>query len=286
MFNFLVTATNGAWDQPGYEYDRSRFLEYTSDDIANSFRELKDPQIKALTEMPCLFAYEGTDRPMRFGRLKKVKLRNNGRLLYIEPEFDLRVPPIHFEQIKALQSALDIRGWEISRTHWAIKDEDLFHVLTSADLIPVDTASTKVAKADLPPVSAPEAQVNSVGTFIEHVLNINHGGREVYYRGHSNRTKYRLEPAIFRKDERGNFIYRDAEDRMYRELLVSNSVDFQGDVYTLDRLVRMQHYSMPTRLLDITSNPLIALYFACKSNLEHDGEVVVFSMDQPAASPI
>jgi len=112
------------------------------------------------------------------------------------------------------------------------------------------------------------------------VFRLNHGGKEVFYRGHSNGKKYRLEPSIFRKDERGNFTYRDVEDRMYRELLVSNSVDFAGDIYTLDRLVRMQHYSLPTRLLDITSNPLIGLYFACKSNLDDDGEVIVLSMDR------
>ncbi|MFM0619829.1 FRG domain-containing protein [Paraburkholderia nemoris] len=280
MFNFLVTSIAGAWDRPGYEYDRGRFLEYTSDEIAARFRELKEPQIKALTELPCLFAYEGTDEPMRVGRLKRIKPRNDGRLLFIEPEFDTRVPPISFEQIKPFQVSLDIRDWELNRTHWAIKDEDLFQMLTDSGIVPGVAEIPKIEKADLPPVSAPEFQANSVGAFIGHVLDLDHGGREVFYRGHSNRTKYLLEPSIFRKDERGNFINRYAEDRMYRELLVSNSVDFQGDIYTLDRLVRMQHYSLPTRLLDITSNPLIALYFACKSNLDQDGEVVVFSMDQ------
>jgi hypothetical protein len=279
MFNFLVTSSEGAWDYSGYEYDRSRFLEFTSDDIATSFQELKDPQLKALMEMPCLFAYEGTREPMRVGRLK-VKLRNKGRSLYVEPVIDARIAPIDFALIKPLQAALDIRDWEISRTHWAIKDEDLFEVLRRARLIPQNAESSKVAKTDLPPASAPEFQANSVGVFIEHVFRLNHDGREVFYRGHSNSKKYRLEPCIFRKDERGNFIYRDVEDRMYRELLVSNSVDFEGDIYTLDRLVRMQHYSLPSRLLDITSNPLIGLYFACRSNPDQDGEVIVFSMNR------
>jgi hypothetical protein len=280
MFNFLVTASDGAWNLPGYEYPRGRFLEYTSDEIAARFQQLKDPQLKTLTELPCLFAYEGTDEPMHVGRLKAVKLRNKGRLLYVQPELDPQIPPIPFDQIEPLQVALDIRDWELSRTHWAIKDEDLFEVLRAAGLMPARTPGLKISKADLPPASAPEFQADSVGSFIEKVLAIDHHGREVFYRGHSNRAKYRLEPSILRKDDRGDFIYRDAEDRMYRELLVSNSVDFHGDVYTLDRLVRMQHYSLPTRLLDITSNPLIALYFASKSNPDDDGEVVVFSMER------
>lgn len=279
MFNFLVTSAEGAWEQTGYEYDRSRFLEYTSDDIAASFQALKDPQLKALMDLPCLFAYEGTSHPMRVGRMK-VKLRNNGRLLYVEPVFDESIPPIDFAQIKPLQPALDIRDWEMSRTHWAIKDENLIEVLRRANLAPVDSEPSKVEKSDLPPAATPDTQADSVGAFIAHVFRLDHDGREVFCRGHSNSKKYRLEPSIFRKDERGDFVYRDMEDRMYRELLVSNSADFGGDIYTLDRLVRMQHYSLPSRLLDITSNPLIALYFACKSNPSQDGEVIVLSMEQ------
>src|SRR5208337_819333 len=33
----------------------------------------------------------------------------------------------------------------------------------------------------------------------------------------------------------------------------------------LDQLARVQHYSLPTRLLDVTWNPLVALWFASEA---------------------
>jgi FRG domain len=286
LYNLFVTAQEGAWDAQGYEYDRGRFLEYTPDDVVASFKDLKSRQLDALQKLPCLFAYEGKE-PMRVGKLNSIKLR--GRALLIEFELDKDIPPIAYDAIFPIRTLLDIRDWEMNRTHWAVKDEDLFARLRSAGLLPQGTAQPPAPEARPDPEPA-ENQANSVGAFVTAVLTLKKKGKEVFYRGHSSKAKYRLEPSVFRKDAAGDYIHLDEEDRLYRELLVSNSSDFQGDVYSLDRLVRMQHYSLPTRLLDITSNPLIALYFACRSHgerreggavlAEEPGEVIVFFIDR------
>jgi hypothetical protein len=288
MYHLLVTAEIGAWDKRFYEYDRSRFLEYTNDKTAKAFKVLTDKHIAILLTWPCLFAYEGTDEDVRVGRLRAIKER--GRSILIEFDFEPDIPPIPFASIEPITLPLDIRTWEMGRTHWAIKDEDLFQRLRSAGLIPDNAQPAQRSTDQLPDAATTSVAVSTLEGFIERVLQINSGSKEVFYRGHSNAAKYKLEPSLFRKDAQGNYLFLDSEHTLYRELLVSNSADFQHDNYTLDRLVRMQHYSLPTRLLDITSNPLIGLYFACKSNMgklldgryvgEEVGEVVVFALDR------
>jgi hypothetical protein len=63
-----------------------------------------------------------------------------------------------------------------------------------------------------------------------------------------------------------------------RDLIAEHPQEFQTDGTMLERLARMQHYSLPTRLLDLTANPLVALYFACRDDQKKKGEVVVLTI--------
>ncbi len=46
----------------------------------------------------------------------------------------------------------------------------------------------------------------------------------------------------------------------------------------MESLALMQHYEAPTRVLDLTENALVALYFACIGNDNFDGEIIVFDI--------
>ncbi|WP_371929795.1 FRG domain-containing protein [Brevundimonas sp. C43] len=54
------------------------------------------------------------------------------------------------------------------------------------------------------------------------------------------------------------------EHLLLRDLVAMHPAQFEADSSALEMLVRMQHYALPTRLLDASWNPLVALYFACQ----------------------
>lgn len=114
----------------------------------------------------------------------------------------------------------------------------------------------------------PAIRIKSVSAFVEHVMDWTRSEqRPVAFRGQSYHG-WRTEPRLFRS---GVGLY-EHEKNAVRDIVSVHPQEFQHDQTMFDRLVRMQHFELPTRLLDVTTNPLVALYFATAEHRDEDGD--------------
>lgn len=173
MYSLLVTSDDEAWRGEPYFYGRGRVFEYTEDAVAARFKELTEEQVQRLCELPALFAFEkGIEQDARLGRIREVRiLQSNVRIEY---EIQAEAPPIPFALLEQQAEELDIGGWELNRTHWAVKDVDLapflerhgiaglnphanavanepFEQLPIADPIPIRPAVFRIPQAPVDP---------------------------------------------------------------------------------------------------------------------------------------
>ena len=115
-------------------------------------------------------------------------------------------------------------------------------------------------------------------TTIEELTN-KYKNYEYFFRGHYH-YKYSLIPSLYRKKkyfDNESYMYMDFKTQFYNELSNKKYIEI---------LTTMQYYKMPTRLLDTTSNPLVALYMACDKPLSYKnknfgmGEVILMSEEK------
>ena len=99
----------------------------------------------------------------------------------------------------------------------------------------------------------------------------------LYFRGERRRFPA-LSPSVMREPKPDEAPLRSVEKEMLDELMMRQPEAFNGLNSALAQWVLAQHHGLRTRLLDITRNPLVALYNACDGNGDEDGCLHVFGV--------
>ena len=91
-----------------------------------------------------------------------------------------------------------------------------------------------------------------------------------YFRGERD-SSWELRPSVMRPSgspHGGGF--RDKEGEMLLDLMSRRPGDFAGVKPALSQWVLAQHHGLKTRFLDVTRNPLVALFHACEPSSDQD----------------
>ena len=131
-------------------------------------------------------------------------------------------------------------------------------------------------------------KIKKIAEYLEIINNITQSATsseskeaetQTFYRGQIN-SSWPVQPAIKRKG------YEKKEKEIIERTLSDRPGEFVNCETMFEKLVKMQHYGIPTRILDLTASPLIALYFACEQDLIHsenndaDGVVYIYQPNQ------
>lgn len=116
-------------------------------------------------------------------------------------------------------------------------------------------------------VKPKEVTVRTMTEFLGEVERVQHGtANSLWYRGVGD-AGYKLVPALYRHKKTKGADDLAALERQLMTRFRQRSLPYHdrplGDDW--DALFFMQHYGVPTRLLDWTENPFVALHFALMS---------------------
>jgi hypothetical protein len=111
-------------------------------------------------------------------------------------------------------------------------------------------------------------RITSVKVFVDEITALRRdkiaaNAEDWFFRGQKNST-WDVRPYIFRGDDLAS------EHILIERAQRQNPVEFRDCVNNFEILTKLQHYGLGTRLLDVTLNPLVALYFATEPSEEYE----------------
>jgi len=114
--------------------------------------------------------------------------------------------------------------------------------------------------------------------------------QSLYFRGEANST-WEFGASLFRKDymtkarEAGKTEIKDSkmsleqyEEGMIAEIIKHFPIELKN-LTRFEMLSKLQHHGLPTKLLDATKSPLVAMFFACANNDEVDKDGIVYILE-------
>ena len=170
--------------------------------------------------------------------------------------------------------------------------------LSASNVVNADLESTSIWRARLfdesleiegvwPPIKSTECVHNlqSLLTRLNQMTDdasqyVDVRNTRMYFRGEKD-VSFNMHPFVMR--DAG---WRESEHKLISELNIKRPDEIQESALFIKRMVVAQHFQLPTRLLDITRNPLVALYYAAEpAESQQDGVVHLFIAPREAIYP-
>jgi hypothetical protein len=128
MFNLLVKYQ--PWGNGRDTFLSGRVFEFTEQSLIDRFSPGGQLNLEQLAALPTLFVQETAGQADQVAHVGTItSARMNGREIVLDYTYDMSIPAIPNIVLKGLAIDLDLEDFQFARTHWSVKDTDLFRAL-------------------------------------------------------------------------------------------------------------------------------------------------------------